>query len=62
MYRKAKVYTLKWPKGNLILLESLERQLESSTVLNVMREPDFSSCLIFGALVHRAGFKCTSGK
>lgn len=54
--------TLKWPKGNLNLLESLERQLESSIVLNVTQESDFSSCLIFGALVHRAGFKCTSGK
>lgn len=62
MYCKAKVCTLKWPKGNLNLLESLERQLESSIVLNVTQESDFSSCLIFGALVHRAGFKCTSGK
>lgn len=56
------MYTFQWQKGNLNLLESLERLLESNAILNVTRERDFSSPLTSGALVHREDIKCTSGK
>lgn len=56
------MYTLKCKKGNLHLIKSLEEQLESITVLNVIQEPDFPSRLTCGALFHREDFNYTSGK